>query len=295
MKGGRQSRLQTAQQLHRGHGGFTIIEILIVLAVTAALFTSAVLLINGKQRVSSFNQAIHNVQTELQQSINEVGSGYYPNNGNISCTAGGGSGPQLSNAAAPQGTNEACLFIGKVDQFAVGSAAADPQTYNVYTIVGLRGGFNSLSTNFLDSKARVIAKGVSEGNSSIPDAFETKNLLYGLTVVGLYYNGSPANTAEAIGFASNLSSLSASDGSQQINIFAVPHIALMNLHLDKATAVTDINSRLGALPPTALNPPQGVQICFMSGGTQQSGLITIGAGSRAGNVDLKIFSNTSCT
>jgi type II secretory pathway pseudopilin PulG len=267
-------------------GGFTIVEILIVLTVSMALFLSAVLLINGKQNETSFNQAIHSVQTQLQQIVNDVGSGYYPNNGTIACTSSGGKPLLSSTGSDSQGTNQDCLFLGKVVQFAVG--VSDPEIFNVYTVTGLKDSSSGPTTDLTSAQARLIAQGTGDP-ASVPDVFDSDQLQYGLTVSKMYYNGVTGNSISAVGFTSNLASLSAGDGSQQVNVIAIPNTTL---HTDKVSAVKQIDDNLTS---SVMNPTGGVQICFNSGGTKQSGLISIGDDGQLGTIDLTIFDSPGCT
>jgi hypothetical protein len=62
---------------------------------------------------------------------------------------------------------------------------------------------------------------------------------------------------------------------------------------DGSSAATNINARIQDTTQTA-NPNNGIKLCFASGGTDQSGLMTIGAAGQPG-VSLKIFSNGTCT
>ena len=264
--------------------GFTIVEVMIVLAVSMSLFIGAVALINGKQDVAAFNQSVGAVKTELQQYINQVGSGYYPNDGTVKCKASGSGGvPSLTTVPASdnQGASEDCLFLGKVIQFGVpGSAGSTSEYYNVYTLVGLR-------SNTSLSNARIIAQASNE--SSVPNGpFEAKMLQYGLSVSRQYYSTHPGSVA-SIGFITNLSSLGAGDGSQRTDVIAIPGTTLGN---DEPNGAKDINDNLGG---ATVNPAVGVGICFNSGGTQQSALITLGGTGRQGSIDTKIFSGPNCT
>src|SRR5438874_1617208 len=84
--------------------GFTIVEVMIVLAITGLLFLSAAALISGKQNQAAFDQAIQQLQSQIQQTMNEVSVGYYPNRNDFVCVAGG-TGPLLSSGSNQQGTN----------------------------------------------------------------------------------------------------------------------------------------------------------------------------------------------
>src|SRR5688572_7392102 len=80
----------------RGPRGFTVIEVLIVMVVTGMLFVSAAILIAGRRAQTEFNQGIRQVQSQIQQVISEVATGYYPNPNTFRCTPGD-SGPVLTS------------------------------------------------------------------------------------------------------------------------------------------------------------------------------------------------------
>ena len=269
--------------------GFTIIEVLIVLAVTSFMLISAVYLISNKQNQTSFDQSIRNVQTELQQVASDVASGYYQSDGNISCTSTSGL-PKLTDTAADLGTNDGCVFLGKMVQYGV-APLADPQTYNIYTIAGLQGTQLAPSTDLISAKSRLIARGSAATEASVPDVYDTKQLQYGLTLSKMYYNNNQTNPIRAFGFVSSLKTIGADDTSQQDDIVVIP---VGTIAADKVAAVDGINTAL--LDGSAVvNPADGVQLCFNSGGTDQSGLITVGGhGRQSGLIDLKIFSTQDC-
>ena len=148
-------------------GGFTVIEVLIVLAVSGMLFVSAAILISGKQNQTAFDQSIRQVQSQVQQLISDVATGYYPNSENFRCTISGGN-PTLSAGAARQGTNSGCIFVGKAVQFGVG--AANSEIFNGYTISGVqRGGAGGTETaSMAEANPSVVAPG------GLPQASSTR-------------------------------------------------------------------------------------------------------------------------
>src|ERR1700733_12358913 len=119
-------------QVQRTPRGFTIVEVLIVLAITGALFIAAAIMISGQQDRAGFNQGIQQLQSQIQQVMNDVSTGYFPGNANFSCSAGSGGPVTLTAGASGQGANAGCIFAGKVLQFNVGNA--DPQNYGIFTI-----------------------------------------------------------------------------------------------------------------------------------------------------------------
>lgn len=287
MNGGSAGRQRVHSRPLLQQRGFTIVETLIVLAVSMLIFISAVALVNGKQRNTEFNQSIRQIQGKIEQTINDVGSGYYVNDGSTTCAIGAGR-PQLGGAGTDaQGSNKDCLFMGKVMQF--GIQGSDNTRYNIYTLVGLKGSSTSNVFNLQTSKARVIAKATGEESSSIPNAFEQPSLQYGLSVASVYYTD-PSRPVGSIGFVSNLSNIGASDGSQRSDIVAFRSTAIGST---AAAGAKQINDSMDA-GTAVVNPPGGVFICLASGGTNKSGLISIGADGGS-SVELRIFNGRTCT
>src|SRR5882762_7178443 len=97
--------------------GFTIVETMIVLAITGALLLMAMLMISGQQGKTEFTQAINDIQAQINDVINNVGTGYYAKTTDFSCSAGA-SGPVFNaSGSTGQGSNTACVFMGRAVQF----------------------------------------------------------------------------------------------------------------------------------------------------------------------------------
>ncbi len=276
--------------------GFTIVEVMIVLAVTGILFISAAALISGKQNQTEFDQAIRQVQSQIQQVINEVATGYYPNMGNIKCNGGGGSVVLSAGSGTGQGANAGCIFLGKALQFQV--ASTDPEQFNVFSIAGLQqgGSGGTESTNLTEAKPKVIAPSSTE--AGLPDATVNDRLQNRLTTYRMWYNnGAGDKPIGVLAFTLSLASYGASgaitSGAQQVQVVPVDDNNNNSaLGKSKTEAVDAINSSLTSSP---VNPSNGVFVCFASGTTNQSGLITIGNNNRQLSVRLTIKSNTTCS
>ncbi len=65
-----------AHKKNNNHG-FTIVETLIVLAVTAAMFMATVSLVSGQVARHQYQSSMRQVQTLIQRQISEVQSGYF--------------------------------------------------------------------------------------------------------------------------------------------------------------------------------------------------------------------------
>ncbi|MET1032944.1 MAG: type II secretion system protein, partial [Candidatus Saccharimonadales bacterium] len=123
MKGGKKAR------------GFTVIETMIVLAVTGGLFLAIAVTLSGRQQRTQFEQGINDIRAQLQQVINDVGTGFYPSLTNFRCTAGA-SGPVMVTGTTNQGENTGCIFMGKAMQFGVNGT--DPEQFLTYSVAGLQ-------------------------------------------------------------------------------------------------------------------------------------------------------------
>lgn len=250
--------------------GFTIVETLIVLAVTSMLFVSVALLINGRQNRTDFLVGVRSLQQQFQQIINETTSGYYPNNGDFSCSV---AGPPLSitSVSTALGKNQDCIFAGKT---VVVGGTSHLDNYSVYPLAGRR------AVNGVDVKtpqeARITAIAKSSANPQAPTVSKVK-LPNGLTYKNARLAGSPSWTtgAFAVAFLSSLGDFqgtaSNTSGSQQIKLATYSGWSSIKSDADN---INDEASRALQYPIAS----SGVEYCFNSGGTDQSVIIAIDAG-----------------
>jgi prepilin-type N-terminal cleavage/methylation domain-containing protein len=262
--------------------GFTIVETLIVLAVTGALLSMALFTFSGQQNKVEFSQAVRDIQSVIQTTANEVSAGYYPSSNQVTCSVGA-SGPILGVGASEQGSNTGCIFLGKVMQFDI--HGSNGVGFTVYPIAGLFNNQGDLS------KAKPTV--VTDPASSVINS----QLRNGLHIVSMTYtNGGTPQSVGAVSFINGLGSLSDTSsyesGSQQVSVIPIGGSAFNDT---AAQLAGDVKSRLGDPAQSPPNPGGGVQICFASGGTKQSGLVTVGGNGRSISVDLAIKSTVNCT
>jgi hypothetical protein len=111
--------------------GYTIVEVMIFLAISGALFVSASALISGRQERTMFQQSVNTTSQTLEDILNDVSTGYYPSRSDFSCTYSGGA-LSLSAISSQQGTNQSCIFSGKLLSFTTLPASS---SYSVYTMI----------------------------------------------------------------------------------------------------------------------------------------------------------------
>lgn len=268
-------------------GGYTIMEVLIVLGVTAILFASAAMLIAGRQNRTAFEQAIRSIHSQIQALIEEVTIGHYPDITTIECEATAG-GPRITPGSGSQGTSGACIFMGRAIQFGV--AGTDPEQFKTYTIAGLRLGASGGAVQSL-SQVRPILVAPSTAQPDTPDLSTTGLLEHGLTTAFMVYGDSnvPIGGLAIWQGLPAQSGGSLVSGSQSVGISPILNTAL---GMEPRQFVDVANGNLASGP---IDDPSGIRLCFVSGGTNQSGLITIGGNQRPLSVTLDIKSNTTCS
>lgn len=115
--------------------GYTIIEVLVVLAVSGVMLTAAIVLVGGLQPQTQFSQAAYDLQSRIDTEVRGVGSSLFPRVDQYSCSASSGS-PTLT-AVAPgshtEGTSQDCIFLGKVLRVEIGNGKLF-----IYSVLGCR-------------------------------------------------------------------------------------------------------------------------------------------------------------
>lgn len=95
--------------------GFTILEVMIVLAVSSAMLVTAIVLFGGQQGKVQFTQSIRDVESKIQDVMNDVSIGFIPSS-TTRCSPGV-NGPTFPAGVVEQGANPGCIFVGKAIHF----------------------------------------------------------------------------------------------------------------------------------------------------------------------------------
>jgi len=117
----------------KGARGYTIVEVMMFLAITGVLFVVAMVAISGQQAKADFQQGVRDFQSRMDDFINDVPTGYFPQT-DATCSSSAGGVPSITPAnSGNQGTNSDCIFLGKVLHF-----TDDDSEVKVYSVVGNR-------------------------------------------------------------------------------------------------------------------------------------------------------------
>jgi type II secretory pathway pseudopilin PulG len=247
--------------------GYTILEVMIFMAISGLMFVMAAAFVQGKQARSEFRQGINALNTNIRQVINDVDNGFDPSSSNFNCTAGGSGAIVFGAASRGQGENLGCTFIGKVIQFDVNGS--NSTGYNVYSIAGRQYKTTQDEGTTPSSFSEVFPQVIYAPGSGI-DQTQANTLEWGLKVTRLLSNGSEIS---GIGFFNSFGNYDITNtltsGSQ--SVLAMP----INGTGDKTK--TDMISVLnsGGINDSAVTANPNITACI-EGGDHQFATLNIG-------------------
>lgn len=99
--------------------GYTIIEVMIVLAISGVMFSIAATFIGGKSEATAFTEGVNGLASQIQNTIQQVTNGQYsdiPLDCNL-VSAGPPASIAFFVGTNTQGTNAGCVFLGKIFAF----------------------------------------------------------------------------------------------------------------------------------------------------------------------------------
>jgi hypothetical protein len=267
-------------------GGYTIIEVIIFLTVSSALMASAMFMFQGRIPRTQFSGGVNEFDIKVQDTINDVINGYYPTQqGSASCQGGG---------EREQGTNEDCIFLGRVLQFGPGIDGCSSSTPNdedcgqvmIYTAYGSRL-FNARPAVRLDETNPVLATAGGAAPTKI-------GLGYGIHITKAYYLDTAGNRVPASGvaflqsFGSLVDASDKAQGSQRVTSIALQGVIGEPAPNDFAASAAGVGGRIN----NGVTPPGGIVVCMKSGSNQFASL-TIGSNGSALTTKTEVLSQSS--
>lgn len=254
--------------------GYTIIEVMIFLAISGVMFIIAASFVSGKQAKSEFRQGMNSINTQIQQTINDVSNGFYPSSSNFTCSASAAQGTPITfntGQAEDESTNPGgCTFMGKVMQFDVGTTSSS--SYNIYSIIGRQ--YQTDNKSLIPPASFNDAQPVAAtGNSGTPNLTDTNSFEWGLTVDKMY----DKDQAHPIGAFGIFAGFASSDSNKLASGAAAPMvIAIPGSQLGQTS--TSIDTQIASLsdPHTVIDYAPNIILCF-KGDASQYGTLTLGS------------------
>jgi prepilin-type N-terminal cleavage/methylation domain-containing protein len=114
--------------------GYTIIEVMVVLAVSGVMFLIAANFVNGKQERTAFTEGINETASRIQDVIEQVTDGQYSDILQTCSFTGGITNILPAGGSHNQGTSTQCVFLGKLISFTYPSTHG----YEVFSLAGGR-------------------------------------------------------------------------------------------------------------------------------------------------------------
>jgi prepilin-type N-terminal cleavage/methylation domain-containing protein len=173
--------------------GFTIIEVLIVIAISSFLLVAAILAMTSDQNQTEFDTGARQIFSQLQSLSSDVQNGNYASNPQYSCVSTSGS-PSFTSPPAPEGTNFGCIYMGKAMQF---NPTQNASFYYVYSLVGDQFGAN-LSTPSAFPASATVLDSVPTPSSYPPPGTQVIDLPDQFVVSKITYSGNPSGANNTI-------------------------------------------------------------------------------------------------
>ncbi|HYF97317.1 MAG TPA: type II secretion system protein [Patescibacteria group bacterium] len=254
----------------RTRGGYTILEVMIVLIVSTTIFASAMIAYSQQNRRARFTESVQTFAQNIQDVLNDIDTGYYASNNDFSCTAGLEGNPEFpTGGSARQGTNSGCVFVGKALQF---TPQEEPMTFKTHTIVGRQFIENSTTdpVSTLDEALPV----------ALPNNIDSYTLTADVRVIRVS-SGGINGAGIAVVADSGSGGVGQSGHNARTQLALVP--GSMNMFISQfANSLKLLNSG------NIITSSDGIEICLQEEGGGRQAVVTLGADQSRIAIDVKV-------
>jgi type II secretory pathway pseudopilin PulG len=279
--------------------GFTIVEVLIVLAVSGLMFVLAINAMSGQQQNTEFQTGLGTLKSQLNADLTNVSDGNYGFLNGVSCSAAATGVPSYNAPNTPP--DGSCTVVGEILSF-------NTKSYEILPVIGR----NYISGSTSNQVATNIAQAMPQVSAS---ETETVSMPFGLQVADVssasIYSPSGPGAFGLFSFTSFEGNSSAtagnslSSGAEHVEIFMIPSsafnnppVGIVNAGITDDPTVCGANNVCTASPPIAtepIDPTAGITFCVNSGTNNDSAMFTIGGTNSATSASDKIYGNPNCT
>lgn len=247
---------------------YTIVEVMIFLAVSSVLFFVVARSIAGQTTRAQFTESVRNFESRLQDLANDVSTGFYPGENNFTCKTNISGNITITPVSSPRGTNGDCIFVGQVINFDRDDVPSD--SFMTITLAGRRYKPGGGTTE------------VESLSDTAPTPIQTSTPIEKIGPVDLvsvsYNNGLARVNVESFAFTTTFKKYSGAKlDAGDVSVDMVP--LLLNCTPGCPTNnASHINTALTD-PAAVINPTNGIDIC-LKGGINQYATVTLGGNGR---------------
>lgn len=234
--------------------GYTIVEVMIVLAVSGMMLVVASQFINDKQARTTFTQGVNDMASRIQNTIQQVSNGQYTDM-QVYCTVNYGTN-RASFSTSVGTPNKNCTYMGKMLHFVQGGTVDNAEErYEVFTLAGARlddGSPAKPVTNLDDSAISPVM------TDADPMLTRQETVPYHLRVKKITVDGGPREDY-GVAFIQSLGELegdSLKTGPQAVLLYTAQGLGRSE---DRLSAANDIKPYVSG---TGLAPASRVVICI---------------------------------
>lgn len=283
------SGFSRAGTLHKFSAGYTVIEVLLFVALTSFLLLVAIANVTSGQRQVQFVQGVRDFESELSDVVNDVPTGYFPSNDALSCRTGVARPIIDDSGGNGLGKNEECMYVGKALQFRPDGSA---NKVLVYTLAGQRlisgqpvttidealpvAVANPATPGFLDTISEIpLRNGVEisrvfNGDGPNPLTFD---MMYGSIAILTAFEGSTP----------------AGDVSQAVQIGAIRGTALGNTKLQAYNLINQLQTTSPGNNGEFVRAEGGMVICLSGEGDRKASVVIGAKGSTGTKLDIDTY------
>jgi prepilin-type N-terminal cleavage/methylation domain-containing protein len=198
--------------------GYTIIEVLMVLAVSSTLLFAAIAVFKGQQDETEFSQAVQDLNSKLINYSGQISSGAAPDSGDYQCVSGGNKPPSFTVGPGQIGGRSGCIFLGR----AVQVVSIGGNKLNIYTVIGNQYDPSGATvTNITNANPTVVTISTGGVNSQLLNVLnDTYTLGGGATIKNVSLTpGGPSSAVTMAGIYTDLNgSVTSSVGNLQLDL-----------------------------------------------------------------------------
>jgi Tfp pilus assembly protein PilE len=244
--------------MQRTLGGYTLIEVMIFLAVSSVMLAVTIVAIRGQEAHTEFVTSMNDVSTKMQQWIDQVVNGYSStsasaSSSNFTCTVTPPGNPNTRpalNVVATgnvRGANPDCIFLGKVVQFNdQGNPTINNHIYT-YSVIGRRTNIDPSTGNVATSKDLLSARPIAAAGPPV-DLTEDYHIPSGTRVIKIVKTLVGDTDSKLGGFFTSFNNQSQSNGSTGLAAVQYPMTINSSKNGAAVTQCIKLNTCITALP-----------------------------------------------